>query len=273
MNSETILQSDLLDIVFENRNKQYGAYPLRKQYNKRLYTSLVLIVSLLLVLTSVYYIQKQSSPGDANGQGAFTIPDTVQLKKIEIPRELPAPALQKKLPNVATVTNDPPRIVPDNQVTDTTTRTVADLDDKVISDNSSGGPAASTDNQVATKTQTAGTVATAEPVAEPAVFERAEVMPEYPGGLAALIKFLGNNLQVPDDALEAGQKVRVPVKFVVNKDGVLSDVEFLTQTDNVFKKEILRVMGKMPKWKPGIQNGRTVAVYYTIPVIFDMSEN
>jgi len=274
MNAETILRSDLLDILFENRNKQYGAYPLRKEYNSRLYFSMGMIAGFVLLLFGLYCLQKQIKTSASSTANELPFINEVDLKKIETARTEPPPP-QKKLPAVATVTNDPPHIVPDNQVTDTSTHTVTDLDNKVISDVTTDGPAATGDNQLTSKPATGpATAAPApEPAPEPEVVESPEVMPEFPGGMAALIRFLGKNLQVPEDALEAGQKVRVPVKFVVNKDGVLSDVAFLTQTDDVFKKEIRRVMAKMPRWKPGLQHGRTVAVYYTIPVIFDMGEN
>jgi periplasmic protein TonB len=271
MNAENILRSDLLDIIFENRNKQYGAYPLRKEYHRRLYLSMTIITSFVLLCYGGYYWQKQSAPGGMRVAGTVIVPETV-LKKIEmLPTE--PPQLQKKLAPVASITNNPPRIVPDNQVTDTATHTVADMDNKVISHVSADGPAAASDNQAASKAETAGPAAAPEAMAEPAVLDMAETMPEYPGGIPALIRFLGKNLQVPDNALEPGQKVRVPVKFVVNRDGVLSDVEFLAPTDPVFRKEILRVMAKMPRWKPGLQRGVAVAVYYHIPVIFDMGEN
>ena len=233
---------------------------------------MALIISLVLVLCGWYYLMKQSKADINTITRTVFVPET-DLKKIELPPTEPPPP-QKKLPPVATITNDPPRIVPDNQVTDTSTHTMADLDNKAISDVTSGGPAATGDNQAAAKPDTTAAVtAPATEPAAPAIFENPETMPEFPGGMAALLRFLGKNLQVPEDAPGAGQKVRVPVKFVVNKDGILSGVEFLAQTDNVFRKEILRVMAKMPKWKPGLQHGRTVAVYYTIPVIFDMSEN
>lgn len=273
MNAETILRSDLLDIIFENRNKQYGAYPLRKEYNKRLYLSMAVIVSLVVVLSGWHYLLKPPGQERSIAPYPLIIPPDANLKKFEMIPNKPPP-LQKKLPPVATITNDPPRIVPDNQVTDSTAHTVADLDNKAISDITSDGPAATGDNQSASKPEPAGVATQApEPAPESAVIETADVMPEYPGGTAALIRFLSKNLRVPEDAMAAGQKIRVPVKFVVNKDGILSDVAFLTQTDKVFMKEIIRVMAKMPKWKPGLQQGRAVAVYLTIPVIFDMGEN
>jgi protein TonB len=185
MNAETILQSDLLDIIFENRNKQYGAYPLRKEYNKRLYTSLALITGLVLVLFAWYYLQKQRKQSNNDTLTTCIIPDMVDLKKIELPPNEPPP-LQKKLPPVATVTNDPPMIVPDNQANDST-HTVADPDNKVISDVTAGGPAATGDNQAAAKPDTtAAAAAPATEPADPAIFENPETMPEFPGGMAAL---------------------------------------------------------------------------------------
>jgi protein TonB len=64
----------------------------------------------------------------------------------------------------------------------------------------------------------------------------------------------------------------VPVRFIVNKNGELSDVEFLVQANEQLKQEILRVMNKMPKWKPGLQNGRNIAVYFSIPIVFEVGE-
>jgi protein TonB len=96
-------------------------------------------------------------------------------------------------------------------------------------------------------------------------------MPEFPGGTAALLRFLGRNLQVPEETEEG--RIKVPVKFVVDREGQLTDVEFLTPTADPFKKEILRVIHKMPRWKPGRQNGRAVPVYFTIPIIFEMTGN
>ncbi len=273
MNAENILQSDLLDIIFENRNKQYGAYPLRKEYNRRLYLAISIIFTLVISLSALYYWQQHTKNYARSIVREIFVPET-DLKKIEMPPNEPPP-LQKKLPQAATITNDPPRIVPDNEVTDTSTHAVADLDNKVISDVSTDGPATGSDNQTVSDRPAAGTatVTSPEKVEAPAVLENAEIMPEYPGGITALLRFLGKNLQVPEDALQPGQKVRVPLKFVVNRDGLLSDVAFLAQTDPVLRKEILRVMTKMPRWKPGSQQGVTVAVYYTIPVIFDMGEN
>ena len=115
-----------------------------------------------------------------------------------------------------------------------------------------------------------------EPMEMPAqkseVLIRSEIMPEFPGGQAAFMRFLSKNLQVPEGSLEAGQKVKVYVRFVVGKEGEVSNIEFLETTGEVFEQEVNRVMRKMPKWKPGLQNGEKVSVYFTLPIIFHKAE-
>lgn len=99
-----------------------------------------------------------------------------------------------------------------------------------------------------------------------------ERMPEFPGGNQALIRFLIKYLRVPEEKLEAGQRMRVPVKFVVDDTGQLTDVQFPETADEAYKTEIRRVMKKMPKWIPGSQNGKPVAVYFSIPIIFEVAD-
>jgi protein TonB len=271
MNAETILRSDVLDIIFENRNKQYGAYELRREYNRRLYKAMSIMLGTVLLLVAWDYIWHNWKPGgNLNIVTPVTI-DTVKLKQVDIIKE---PEQAKPKPPVAAITNPPPVIVPDNQVKDTL-HTVDEFENKAIGSKDIEGAPATSDAVVAQPEPTPSGTGTAapEPAPEPEVLNTAELMPEFPGGIQALLRFLGKNLNVPEDVVEPGQRVKVPVHFVVNKDGNLSDVEFLTPADNAFKKEILRVMAKMPKWKPGSQHGKTVAVYFTIPIIFEVPEN
>src|SRR5687768_10310812 len=97
-------------------------------------------------------------------------------------------------------------------------------------------------------------------------------MPEFPGGQAAFLRFLSKNLRVPEGALEPGQKIKIIVRFVVGKEGELSNMEFLKTSGEVFEQEVLRVLRKMPKWKPGKQNGESVRVYFNLPIVFDVPE-
>ena len=95
-----------------------------------------------------------------------------------------------------------------------------------------------------------------------------EQMPEFPGGMKECLNFMARNLKYPTKAQEAGKQGRVIVQFIVQKDGSLSDLHVLRPVDPWLDAEAIRVIGSMPKWKPGIQDGQAVAVKYTLPVTF-----
>ena len=270
MTPEAILRSDVLDIIFENRNKQYGAYTLRREYNRRLVTALIIMLMVVLCISLSSFFKKS---GDDKLSTVTICPiDSVILVDINPPPDEPKPKAQVEK-QIATIKNPPPVIVPDNVKTDPLP-TVDDMIDKKIGlENIDGTPDVGISDPVGPEIKGQATdPATPEPPKEPEILDGAEFMPEYPGGVEALRRFLSRNLNVPEDAVEPGQRIKIPVKFVVTKDGNLSAVEFLVQPDERFKKEILRVMSKMPKWKPGSQHGKTVNVYYTIPIIFEMPE-
>ena len=106
-----------------------------------------------------------------------------------------------------------------------------------------------------------------EPVEEE-IFEVVEEMPEFPGGPAAMMKYLNNNIRYPTIAQENGIEGRVIVQFVVNSDGTIVDANVVRSVDPFLDKEALRVINSMPKWKPGKQRGKSVRVKYTLPVMF-----
>jgi len=268
MTPEAILRSNVLDIIFENRNKQYGAYTLRREYNRRLITALIIMLMAVLILSLSSFFKRPDK--EVISATIVDLTDTLQLVNPAENKPKPKPEIQRP---VAMVRDVVPLIVPDHLAKDTmptqddlvhnkiglqtTPGDTVDIAQPVNTDNTGSGPAP---------------VAAPDPAPEPEIWDSPEVMPEYPGGIEALRRFLGRNLNVPEDAVEPGQRIKIPVKFVVNKDGNLSGVDFLIQPDERFKKEILRVMGKMPKWRPGSQHGKTVNVYYTIPIIFEMPE-
>lgn len=272
MKPDTILSSDLLDILFDNRNKEYGAYLLRKEYHHRLLIALGSIPVVIVLFLWMNYLNKA-----VHADMLSTLPATedVVVKQIEIEKPLPEPQEVLKQKPVATIRNTPPVIVADEAKADPPPP-ADDLlkDDRAISNiTQEGAPTVSATSAV---TAEPAETQTAAPAPEPeTVWSSTEVMPEYPGGVDALRRFLGRNLRVPENVIEAGLPqggMKVPVRFVVNKSGELSDVEFLVQANESVKQEILRVMHKMPKWKPGSQNGRNVAVYFTIPIVFQVGE-
>ncbi len=101
-------------------------------------------------------------------------------------------------------------------------------------------------------------------------FDVVEQMPEYPGGPKALMEFLNNNVQYPAEAEKAGIQGRVIATFVVEKDGSISNAKVVKSVDPLLDAEALRVIGAMPNWKPGMQNGKIVRVKYTIPLSFHL---
>lgn len=107
-----------------------------------------------------------------------------------------------------------------------------------------------------------------EPAEEEEIFMVVEQMPEFPGGMAELMKFLSKNIKYPTIAQENGIQGRVIVQFVVNQDGSIVDPVVMRSVDPYLDKEALRVISTMPKWKPGMQRGKAVRVKYTVPVTF-----
>ena len=93
-------------------------------------------------------------------------------------------------------------------------------------------------------------------------------MPEYPGGMGECMKYLSKNIVYPAEAMEKDIQGRVIIQFVVKKDGSISDAKVARSVDPLLDKEALRVINAMPKWKPGMHEGKAVNVKYTIPVSF-----
>ena len=106
-----------------------------------------------------------------------------------------------------------------------------------------------------------------EPVEEE-IFDVVEEMPEFPGGMAALMQYLGKNIKYPTIAQETGIQGRVIVQFVVNRDGSIVDAKVVRSVDPYLDKEAIRVISSMPKWKPGKQRNKAVRVKYTLAVMF-----
>ena len=125
------------------------------------------------------------------------------------------------------------------------------------------------DNQARVEVKYVPVTVVEEEPEEQTIFEVVEQMPEFPnGGMAGLMQFLSKNIKYPTIAQENGTQGRVTVQFVVNKDGSIVDAKVIRGVDPYLDKEALRVIGTMPKWKPGMQRGKPVRVKYTVPVMF-----
>ena len=104
------------------------------------------------------------------------------------------------------------------------------------------------------------------------VYDQVEQMPEFPGGMPAMIEFLQTNLKYPKDAIKQQVGGRVMVMFVVETDGTLSNVRVARKVFPSLDSEAVRVVKTMPKWKPGKEKGRPVRVNFTLPVVFSLKK-
>lgn len=102
------------------------------------------------------------------------------------------------------------------------------------------------------------------------VFDTVEQMPEYPGGMQAMIEFLQTNMKYPEDAAKQKVEGRVMVQFIVETDGSISDVHVAKQVFPSLDAEAIRVVKAMPNWTPGKEKGRVVRVKYLLPIVFRM---
>ena len=266
MSPENILRSDALDILFEYRNKLYGAYELRRHYDNRLAKGLMgmaLVAGLLLI-----FAFWKKSPTRNSGISTCIFIDTFKLEPPPKTPDVEPPKPVVPQQQVATVKNPVPLIVPDDQMEKTEVPTVDEMAGKQIGVENIDGP---TSGDIVQPPATSQAAPAPEPTTRPAPDEplkSASVMPDFPGGVGALQRWLSRNLR-PQDGQEEGQRVKVLVRFVVGPTGEIDRIELVQPGGEPYDNEVLRVIKKMPAWKPGLQDGRPVAVWFSIPVIFE----
>jgi periplasmic protein TonB len=262
-----ILHADPLDLLFENRNKLYGAYPLRKYYPQRLMTSMGIIMSLVVLISFTYLYPVSSSSVTQNHP---VVPD-IMIQDVNLKQEIKplSPPARPSVPRPpATIPYSKPLIVAD-QIVREPMPTIEKIETSAIGLKTTAGSPDNWEPPVNGNTIGTATKQNAEPVQiKNEVLDIAEVMPEFPGGTEALKRFLIRNLRMPENNLEEGGQVKVIARFVVGADGRVRDIEITFPAEAEFNAEVKRVIAKMPDWKPGSQNHRNVAVYFYLPVNF-----
>ena len=268
-----------VEMVFAGKNKEYGAYQLRKGTSGRnIKALLILVIAAALVggfLAWKVIEQKQAEEQQAYMEAMKLAELQQQAKKEEKKKEPVKPKIEpkKEIPVAretqkftAPVIKKDELVKEENQV-----KQMDKLDDKV---------AVGTEDKEGVKDRTVEAVrseiAVAAPPPPPApkpevatkVFDVVEEMPSFPGGQGALMQYLASNIKYPVVAQENGVQGRVIVSFVVERDGSISDVKVARSVDPSLDREAQRVVKSMPKWKPGKQNGSAVRVKYTVPVVF-----
>lgn len=266
MYSDSNTGSSLLDIIFQNRNKDYGAYVLRRDYNKRLLVSLALALAIAAIGISFQMMVKKNTPAVIATVPYFPVNTLSSLKQPEVNIPL------KKIY---------PRAGRRSKAVDNTPVIVKDLAGKTIVPNELQLVTTHDYNEEAPPAEEPGIPGAAAAIeeisspAKPALHKpdhsvpvnSPDVMPQYPGGINELIKFLKRNLHSPRE-LEEGGEVTVKVRLVVNYGGELTGFTVMESGTEVFDNEVIRVLKKMPRWIPGQKGGESVSAYFVIPVKF-----
>jgi protein TonB len=266
MEINKILSADILDIIFEGRNKAYGAYDLRKTYNKRLLIALGVMLGLIAVLLVGYWISNL----EGSGKKAAVVVQDVQLEDIKEEKKNeppPPPPPPKEPPKVEMAKFTPPKIVKDEEVkAEEKPPEVEKLEDTKIGTANQEG--IKDDNLTAPPPETKGVVeAPKDNTDYDKTFTKVEIESEYPGGAAAWMRYLQKNLQYPEEAQNNEVQGQVVVKFIVDKEGKVSDVEAISGP-NELRGEAVRVIQKSGSWTPAVQNGRKVKSYKSQPINF-----
>jgi protein TonB len=265
-------KNNLDEIVFENRNKMYGAYALRKDADKYTNLGMVYALSPLILLALIAIIYGKTRPNNSNTSLRALTADSKKIietavVKIENLQIVPDISFEK-ISDVIDYNN----IVRDKEI------------NKVIKKNNDNRPINSQIKQHASiilnvgigslptigqginGTDIAGNFPTLKAPEKP--FDFVEIMPEFPGGMQAMYNYITNNLQYPKLAKESNRSGRVVLSFVVNADGSISDINIMEGIGFGCDDEAKRVISEMPNWKPGIQNGTQVSVRLILPINF-----
>ena len=273
------------DLVFADKNKDFGAYELRRQSDKRhnmavLFTVVGLIVVFILILAYSKYSDfraEQEQLALQEQREKMAAAELLQQEEAE-PEPEPEPEEQKMEMEIPEI---PEEVLATVQVTqiaivdaDKVQNEVMDMEEQK-EDNTARGVvnqegSDDVDKFEAVKEQVIVKEPEPEKPKEEEIFVAVEQPAEFPGGQAALMKWLSNNIRYPEAAQQNDIQGRVVVKFVVEKDGSVAHAEIARGVDKDLDREALRVVNKMPKWQPGKNNGVAVRSYFNLPVTFKL---
>ncbi len=243
------------EIIFENRNKEYGAYDLRKHYKSN--ASISVLGGTIFCSAIVILLSLNTEKSIARYEPVINIMEMDKSITVVVPEQdtKPPEAIAQVVRNVApevstdtsTVFTPPP--INDDIVRNTKDREVNDTN-IVFHDNP-------------------------EPIFpdEPEPLISVKEMPEFPGGIPELMNYISKNLKYPDEAINNNIQGRVVLKFVVRADGSIGRTEIIAGVDTLLNTEAVRVVKGLPAFKPGRQDGTPVPVWFTIPVLFKLDNH
>ncbi|RYU95937.1 energy transducer TonB [Emticicia agri] len=258
------------EIIFEHRNKNYGAYELRKTYTSTVNRAMWIGITLFSALFITSYIFAHQKDKEEKVTIVELNPGLIKPDEIPPVEPLPEPEPPREVERARTIQYVAPEVV-QNTEEEIPPPTPEEMETAVIS-------TATTPGEDATSIITEAPPAIAPPVEtkiaevedENKEFITVEVNPSFVGGTSELYKFLGKTLQYPSAAQRNNVGGRVYMSFVIEKDGSITDVKVVKGVGFGLDEEATRVVKLMPKWIPGKQNGRNVRVRFTLPVTFKL---
>ena len=274
------------DIIFDGKNKEFGAYQLRRNSDKRHNRAvLATLIGLIVILVGAYFLGMYNDFRAKQHEAELQAQLEQQLAQMaeEVPEEeapeeeiqaVEAPEQEQALPEeiLNTIKDTEIQIAADNEVTED----ITSKDDVAESTAAAGATTfdQGTDNLEVVRTHK-DEIIVEEKKPEPKkeeIYTAVEQMPQFPGGEAELMKYVANHIKYPTMAAENNIQGRVVVKFVVKKDGSVGEVQVLRGKDPDLDKEAVRVVRTLPNFIPGKMNGQAVSVWFTLPINFKLQQ-
>lgn len=269
MSKLSIYESRWIDLVFEDKNKNYGAYQLRQESTKNTVSAFFLGIIVIITIISIALVINKLSP---NTIAVPEIPETI-FRPIDLDEIIPlTPEEPVKKTALPTVKNPVENVVTSQQMTNPQIVNAQAATLEVPKNNEFSQSSASTSS---TGDATTGTATTATQGITPEVevpnnsivnTAMLDKSPEFPGGMKKFYNYVGNNFSKPD--IEGLETIRVSIAFVIEKDGSMTDIRILKDPGYGLGQEAIRVLKSLKtKWTPGILNGKPMRTAYTLPIV------
>lgn len=285
-----IFRNDWLEVVFENRNKSYGAYELRKLGPKATNIGLAVVTAVVAVFSATQVFDLNPFKGEEAPKEELAFTEEVTLEDLaeNLPEEEEKPVVKEEAPKIAesrpaldVVALPEIKPVPKEKAVTEEVATVEEATDKKkligpVAMKGMKGGSITTEGKWGTKDVAGAATGSTKGVEggtgdSEEIFQSVEIQPEPPGGMAAFRKWIAENYVYPQAATEAGIKGTVHVTFVVEKDGSLTDIKVVRDLSYGTGQAAVNMLKKAKKWSPGIQNGRPVRVQYSLPIRLDLT--
>lgn len=270
MSKNDLTSAEWCELVFQDRNRSYGAYKMRSESRKRHTWAMMAVIGIALVASGIPTLLRFAAP-EKVAEKIVEVAVLSQLEEPEVKQEAfkrvdpvaPPPALKSSIKFTAPVIKKDEEVTEEDEIKSQTelteSKVTISIADVKGNDELNGKDIAELKEVI---------VKTAEPESKP--YTVVEQMPQFPGGNGELLALIAKNLRYPAISAENGVQGKVFIRFVVTASGAVEGVEVIRSLDPNCDKEAVRVVSNLPKWIPGRQNGRNVPVYFTLPITFKL---